>query len=299
MKRVTRLVTTLMSVAVLASCSNPADQHARISPVSNQLPVTVLSKIGPNLAGGRQNLFAAPALVDLQGLAFGYWSNPNFYDCRRSQAPFFRNMCWLDIKDPGNAMLVGAYVDDLCADSTFSATLSAPHEVTITVAYRPTPRPPFLQGPAQSLKPGQCPQEPTQALLSLLAIPLTALPADELTIKLVHPGVDLPAWKTMVDLKRPLNISNDLDSAIGRVGAALKLASSDAASRASLGGSASILWFGTGRWPDTGLGCPVSGQRYEAVTSMGYVIVMKGADQSSATEYHVSRNLLRFCGPAT
>jgi hypothetical protein len=208
-----------------------------------------------------------------------------------------RKACWLDIKDPGNAMLIAAYVDDVCASSTFSAALSAPDELTITVTYIPTPPPlRFYPSPMAPPKPGACPQDPTQELLSLLAIPLTALPPEELTVKLVHPAVDIPAERTVVDLKHPLNTSSNADDAMGRVTAALDRASADAQSRLGPGYWTTLGWFGPGRWPDSSLGCPVSGQRYDPGTFLGFIVVFRAGGQPSAMEYHVTEHLLRFCG---
>ena len=135
-------------------------------------------------------------------------------------------------------------------------------------------------------------------MLSLLAIPISAVPADELTIKLVHPLADIPVGRTVVDMKSPLQIStNLLDAQIKADQAALNQALADALTKGNPGQSANYRLFGTGRWPDTALGCPASGQQYTAITSLGYVIELQATDQpSSVMEYHVSGSLTRPCG---
>jgi hypothetical protein len=236
--------------------------------------------------------------VDLQSLIFAIGTYPNLSDCRQSRATAMKSECWLDVKDPGNVVLIGALVELPCAENHFSATLSAPDEITITAIHRAAPYPPgFLPSGAPSPQPGFCAKGLTPVwTLSLLAIPLSRLPKGEVTIRLVHPAVKISASKTAVDLKPPLHLSTNLDGAIGQVGAALNLATEDARSRVGPGQSASLVWLGTDRWPDTSLGCPVSGQQYEPVPSTGYVVVLKGTDSSPANEYHVSGTLERYCG---
>lgn len=293
-ERVTRSATILMLLAVVASCTTERTLQTSLTPPP-RLPITVLSHVGPT---SPRSLFAAPSLVDLQGLIFAIGTNPNLGDCRLSRAKVMKSACWLDITDPGNALLIGALVELPCAENHFSATFSAADEITITAIHRVPPYPPgFLPSGGPPPQPGFCAKGITPAwTLSLLAIPLSALPEDELTIKLVHPAVDLPISRTTVDLKRPVNTSTNLDHAIGQVQAALNLATNDALSRVSPGQSASIVWFGTDRWSDTSLGCPVSGQHYDAAISPGYIVVVQPTDKPTSTEYHVSGNLLRSCG---
>ena len=153
-----RAASTLMLLAVLASCGRGPQSGAQTSPTPTQLPVTVLSHTGPLYARYYPNLFAAPSLVDLQGMVFAIGTNPNLDDCRRSKAQIMKSQCWLDIKDPGNSMLIAAYVDVPCSQSDLSATLSAPNEVTLTVSDHAGPFPPgFLSSSAPSPKPGDCP----------------------------------------------------------------------------------------------------------------------------------------------
>ena len=290
---------SLVLVTVLVGCGNPSEPHAHTSPTATPLAVAVLSHVGPHYLGAYPNLFAAPSLIDIQSLIFAIGSNPNLDDCRRSPAKIMKSQCWLDVKDPGNAMLIGALVEVPCAESHFSATLSALDEITIVVIDRASPYTPgFIPSGAPSPKPGACAKGFTPAwTLSLLAIPFSALPADELTIKVVHPALDIPVSKTMVDLRRPLNISTDLSARIAEVRAAINLAFQDALTRVTPGQSVGVVALGTQRWPDTGLGCPVAGQQYAAITSMGYLVLLKGSDQPSLLmEYHASGNTLRFCG---
>jgi hypothetical protein len=135
-------------------------------------------------------------------------------------------------------------------------------------------------------------------MLSLLAIPVGALPADELTIKLVHPLANVAMGRTVVDMKSPLHISSaPVDAQIKLAQTALNLASADAQKRVAPGQSTRFVMFGTGRWRDTGLGCPVSGQNYDAIDSSGYIILLKATDQpSKVMEYHISGSLTAFCG---
>ncbi|MHB8613997.1 MAG: hypothetical protein ACYDAL_16470 [Candidatus Dormibacteraceae bacterium] len=261
------------------------------------MPLNVLSHSGPLYTRDYPDLFAAPSLIDLQGLIYGLGSNPRLSDCQRSQE--IRRQCWLDIADPGGAVLVAAYIDIPCAQSTASATLSGPDEITITVVDQAVPVPPgFLPTAAPSPKPGECPKgAPRPATLSLLDIPFTAVPADELTIEVVHPALQIPIAKTVVDLKDPLNISRNLNARIAEVRAATEHAFQDAMTRVQPGASVGFLELGTQQWPDTRLGCPVVGGQYAAVASVGYVVLLKGSDQPSlAIEYHESGNLQQYCG---
>jgi hypothetical protein len=276
----------LILLALLGGCGSPPQGNTQTSPTGSTLPFTILP-----------NLFAAPSLVDLQGSIFGLGSDPNIYDCQKE--PVLARECWLDIKDPGSALLIGALVEVPCAESSFSATLSARDEITIAVMDRASPYPPgFIPSGGPSPKPGACAKGVTPAwMLSLLAIPFSALPADELTIKVAHPGLDIPSSKTMVDLKRPLNISTDLTARIAEVRSAINLAFQDATTRVTPGQSVGAVALGTQRWPDTALGCPVAGQQYAAIVSMGYLVLLEGSDQPSLLmEYHASGNTLRFCG---
>lgn len=299
-QRTTRAAALLILLALLGGCGKLPQGNAQTSPTGSTLPFTILSHVGPRYLGAYPNLFAAPSLLDLEALVFAVGTNPNLEDCRGSRAPIMKSQCWLDMKDPGNSMLIAAYVDLPCSQSDLSATLSAPNEVTLTVTDYAGPFPPgFLASSAPSPKPGDCPKSmPSPAMLSLLAIPITSLPADELTIKLVHPLADVAVGRTMVDMKSPLHISGGaLDAQIAVAQTALSLASADALKRVSPGQSTRFLLFGTGRWPDTSLGCPVSGQNYNAVESTGYIVLLKPTDQpSKVMEYHISGSLATFCG---
>ncbi len=291
-------ISVLTVLAILAGCGAPDNPGAQsTSATATPVPFTVLSQAGPLYTRDYPDLFAAPSLVDLQGLIYGLGSNPPLNNCQRAQS--IRRQCWLDIKDPGDAMLVAAYIDVPCAQSEPSATFSAPNEITITVVDKAIAIPSgFLPNNAPSPKPGECPKgSPAPATLSLLAFPLTAVPADELTIKVVHPAIQIPDAKTVVDLKVPLNISRNLDARIAEVRAATEQAFQDALTRLPPGASVGFLELGTAQWPDTSLGCPVAGGQYAAVASTGYVVLLKGSDQPSlAMEYHSSGSLKQFCG---
>ncbi len=284
-------------MAQLVGCAGFRGSSAQGSPAASPVSVSILSHQGALVVRDYPSLFAAPSLIDLQGLVFGLGSNPRLSDCQ--QARVLRGGCWLDITDPGNAMLIAAYVEVPCAQTELSAAITAPDEVTITAVDGAVAVPPgFLPSSAPSLKPGECPKGAGAApMLSLLAIPLSSLPATELTLKVDHVGIQIAEAKTKVDLQRPLNISRNLDARIAEVRAATQLALQDAMTKVPAGKSVGFRAIGTGRWTDTGLGCPVAGQQYSAITAPGFWVMLESSDQPTmALEYHLAGGVEAFCG---
>jgi hypothetical protein len=260
-------------VAALAGCGGGEVPSPSIS-------LTKLSHEG--FEGGATQLVAAPSLPDLLGLLHGVGVFPSLDECNRFRQ--FRAQCWLDVKDPGNSLMVAGLVDLPCkaTDST-SATMSATTELTITVANS-----------------GDCGRGSGMAplpFLSLMAIPLSALPADEITVRLLHTGVSVPVAKMMVDLRRPLNVHSDVLGLTTEVIAAHTTAMADAGTRVVYPGQVSLLAIGTNRWTDTALGCLIPGQKHAPSDARGYVVFLRGSDQPQlAMEYHVSGTTVAFCG---
>jgi hypothetical protein len=244
------------------------------------IAITQLSAYG--FGGTGQALLAAPSLVDLLGLVYGMGSRPGLDECQRFQD--LRATCWLDVKDPGNSLILAGVVDEpSCRAASITATSSGTNEVTITVD----------NGWGCALGGGGA---SSSSHLSLLAIPLTALPVDEITLKLVHTGLAVPMAKMMVDLRRPLNTHQDVQTVINEVRAASSAVVNDAFSRVAPGQGFSLLAIGTNRWTDTGLGCPRPGQPFTPADARGYVVFLTEYHPNSAMEYRVSGANVAFCG---
>jgi hypothetical protein len=263
----------------LAGCSGIRASGVVATP--QNVPITQLSKQGFRFGANQPAVSAAPSLIDLLGLLHGVGVAPSLDECKRLS--YLRAQCWMDIKDPGNSLMVAAFVDVPCMlTDSVTAVMSASNEVTITV-----------------MNSGGCLKAATQPLpfLTLLAVPLNSVPADEITLKLLHPKLTLPTVKTQVDLREPLNISTDLQGRITEVLGAIRVATDDAVKRVPPGQSISFLEIWTSRWKDTGLGCPAQGQQVTPANATGYTVLVKGSDQPQlAIEYHVSRAELAFCG---
>lgn len=246
------------------------------------IAVTMLNEQFQGFIGAGPALLAAPSLVDLLGLVHGMGYRPNLDECAAHTQ--FRAQCWLDIKDPGDALMVATVVDEPCMSAqSVTAALSGITDLVVTV-----------------VNPGGCRNGGGSAglpYLSLLAIPLNTLPADEVTVTVVHTGVTVPPAKVMVDLRRPLNIGTDVRARVNEVDAAKTKASNDATNRLAPGHALSFLAIGTNRWTDTSLGCPVLGHSYSAADARGYIILLKDSDPLQLPmEYHVSGANWAFCG---
>jgi hypothetical protein len=179
--------------------------------------------------------------------------------------------------------MIAALIDEPCmlTDSVNATLAAATSEITITV-----------------INSGSCPKGlPPSPSLSLIAIPLSVLPAAEMTINLLHPGIPAHSGKMMVDLRQPLDVHSDLPARISEVIASISTSEKDASNRLPPGQAVSFLWIGSNRWTDTGLGCPVQGQAYQPTDARGFVVFLRGTDQPQmAMEYHVSGPNLAFCG---
>ena len=281
----TRHIDAILATAILSLVCGCGQVAAPSVSPNVPLAMKVLAKQGP--AGA--TLMAAPSLVDLLGLLHGAGVSPGLDDCTQfSQMPPIRADCWLDVKDPGNSLLVAAVVDEPCAaTNSVTAELPAANELTVTAAHTAaclaTPGGP--KGGAQGI--------PT---LSLLSIPLTALPSDEITVTLVHTGISVSPTKVSVDLRQPLTIHTSAPAVANDVATAITSAEKDTDRRAASPGQiVSLLAVGTSRWSDTSLGCPNPGQTYSPADARGYVVLLRGGDHT-AWEYHVSGSLLAFCG---
>jgi hypothetical protein len=272
---------TFALLTVVVGCGNvPADNAVA---TAASIPVTVITNTG--FGGGASNtgIVAAPSLTDLLGLVHGLgFFYPRLDECTR--VPQFRAQCWLDVKDPGNSLLVAAYVDVPCTvTQSVTAALSLPTEVTIVVVSTPACQNGGYAAPT--------------ANLSLLAIPLTLLPVDEVTVNVLHIGISVPTAKMMVDLRRPLNLATDMQARTNEFHAATTAATNDALTRVPPGQTVSFVAFGTNRWTETSLGCPVPGEAYQLADARGYVIFLRGSDQPQLDmEYHVSGTYVAFCG---
>jgi len=274
-----KTVTAAVLMGVLVGCAGVRSPSAVATP--HTVPITQLSKQGFRFGAYQPAVSAAPSLIDLLGLLHGVGVFPSLEECNRF--PYLRPACWMDIKDPANSLMVAAFVDVPCMlTDSVTAAMSATTELTITV-----------------MSSGRCIKPATQSLpyLTLLAVPLSAVPAEEITVRVVHSGVRLPTARTMVDLRQPLNTSTDLHGRIAEVLGALDAATNDGVKRVPPGQSLSFVAIWTSRWKDTGLGCPVHGQQVRAASTPGYVVLMKGSDQPLlAMEFHVSGPALAFCG---
>jgi len=231
---------TFALLMVVVACGSVPTESPVAAAAS--VPVTVITDTGFGGGSGTPGLVAAPSLTDLLGLVHGLGFYPSLDECTR--VPQFRPQCWLDVKDPGSSLLVAAYVDVPCTlTQSVTAALSLPTEVTITVVSTPA----CQNG-------GELPA----AHLSLLAIPLTLLPVDEVTVNALHTGISVRTAKMMVDLRRPLNFATDMQARTNEFDAATTEATNDALTRVPPGQTVSFVAFGTNRWTDTSLGCPGS-----------------------------------------
>ncbi len=267
-------------VVVVTGCGRDLLPVAVATPPS--ISITQLNHPNQGFIGPGPALVAAPSLVDLLGLVHSLGAFPRFDDCAQY---VFRVQCWQDIKDPGNSLLLAAVVDEPCAPTqSVTAALSESVKLTITVANRAG----CLNGGGSAPLP----------YLSLVSIPLSQLPADEVTVVLVHTGVSNRTAKMMVDLRRPLNIGTDEQTRMNEVGAAVAAASDDASTRLSNPAQYSFRALGTDRWTDTSLGCPVPGHSYAPADARGYVLFFSVWDRQPQLdmEYHVSGHTLAFCG---
>jgi hypothetical protein len=274
-QRLTTLVATIALLMVSFGCGHIGANNAAATPLA--IPLTVITNNG--FVGGPP-IVAAPSLTDLRGLVHGIGANTSLDQCNR--VPQVRAQCWLDVKDPGNSLLVGARLDEPCMTTqSVTAALSLPTEVTISVLHS-----------------GSCDSGwPPLPHLSLLAIPLNVLPTDEIAVRFVHVGIARPVAKMLVDLRRPLNLATDVEARMNEVIAAGAAATKDAVSQVPPGQSVSFVALGTNRWTDTSLACPVQGRSYVQADARGYVIFLRGSDQPQLEmEYHVSGANLAFCG---
>src|SRR5260370_4273171 len=214
----------------------------------------------------------AANVAALLGLVYGLGTLFGIDDCNR--LPQVRAQCWLDVKDPGTSLLGAARIDEPCMLTlSLTAALSLPDEVTISVINKNS----CIAG---------MPPAPHD---TLLAIPLTSLPADEITVRLVHVGITTPVAKMLVDLRRPLNIAADMTTRAKDVRAAVTAATNDAVTRVAPGQSFLLSSVGTSRWSDTSLGCPVQGHAYQPADARGYVLFITASDQPTLQmEHHVS-----------
>lgn len=278
-------VAATVLLTVVVGCGRNLLPAAVATPTSvataSSIPVTELTHEGFLFGAAQPALLAAPSLADLLGLLHGVGVFPRLEECNR--LPQLRAQCWLDVKDPGNSLMVAAAVEEPCmVTNSVTAALTATNEIDVTV-----------------VNSGSCGQGGMAPLpfLSLLAIPLSALPADEITIKLLHTGVATPPAKMMVDLRRPLNIYADVQTRMNEVLAAITAATNDAMNRVVFPAQFSFLAIGTDRWSDSGLGCPIPGQAYTPADARGYVVFLRESDQPLlAMEYHVFGATLVFCG---
>lgn len=268
------------TVGIVLSCGRGFAPSAPTTPTPIELPVTILS--APGFDGGMYfpDLVAAPSLVDLLGLVHAVGAHPSFDDCIR--VPGLRSECWLDVKDPGDTLLIGAILAAGCTNTdSVSAQLSDPKSVTIIATHS-----------------GGCGRGGAAGSpeMTLLGIPLAALSPTEIRITLTHVGASAPSSDTVVDLRRPLDLATDARSRMNETIAAITLAGDDAIRRV---GNAQISFAGVGtdRWNDTALGCPTPGRTYKPTTAQGYVVFLRRSDQpQSRMEYHVSASTQVFCG---
>ena len=262
-------------LAVVEGCGPNLSPTAIATPPA--LPVTVLVNQG-YVAGPL--LVAAPSLTDLLAMVHGIGVRPGLDECQRFQD--LRPSCWLDVKDPGDSLLIAALINEPCMlTNSVSAALSSTNEISVTV-----------------INSGSCPGGiPPGPSLSLLAIPLSVLPTDEITLDLVHPGIPAHSTRMMVDLRRPLDVHTDVQARIHDVDTAINAAQQDALKRITPGQTVTFLGIGTNRWADTSLGCPIQGRAYPPADARGLVVFMRGSDQPQlAMEYHWSGSTLTFCG---
>ena len=249
---------------------------------TTQTPIPVTRLTIGGFTGG-PDLLAAPSLPDLLGLVHGWGAFPSIEECQQLRQ--VRDMCWPQVRDPGDSLMVAAIVEEPpCAATSIASAMSGTNEVTITV----------VDGWGCTIGSGDV-AIPTR---SLLAIPLSRLLADEIVIKLQHTGVEAPPPKMMVDLRRPLNIHEDVQTAMNDMRAAIGEAAGDAINRVAAGQSFGLLAIGTDRWTDTGLGCPTPGHVYIPADARGYrVYFLRRSDQPHlAMEYHVSGTTVAYCG---
>jgi hypothetical protein len=284
-----------MSVIVVLAASLACNQTASVSktpPVKPQISISTLYR-GGFLAN--RMVLAATSMPDLLGLVYSMHSQPTFDDCYRwiqLQAPI-RKDCWADVKDPGNSLLIAAQVIEAClSTNSITGIISATNTLTITV-----------------VSSGQCaPGSGMQAApsLSLLSIPLDQLPADEVRINLLHTYLhgsfhflpELAAQWTVVDLRHPLDVHNDVQVRMAEVGSSIGAAEADALNRLRPDQTPYPEVVGTARWIDGSLGCPDPGQTYEARDARGFVILLSwfGQPSNSAFEYHISARTVVYCG---
>jgi hypothetical protein len=273
-------------LCVVSGCGNPVKPSVLVTPPA--ISIAVMAQQGPR--GG--TLAAASSLVDLLGLLHGLGVDPSLDECNRfAQIPPIRAACWLDVKDPGNSLMIAAVLDEPCTVTTAVSGVLSLDEITITVVHTgscsATPGAP--KGGAQPA--------PT---LSLLSIPLSALPASEITVNLVHTGASIPVARVPVDLRQPLTIHTNVEAVRSDVVTAISSAERDAGNRIAFPAQILFLGIGTGRWTDTSLGCPVAGQSVSSADARGYVVYLRSTGQpNTALEYHASGTQLAFCGQVT
>jgi len=297
-RRGRRWLATALLMPLIAGCA-AWRATGQTGPTPTLVPVTILSHDGFLVQPNYPGVLAAPSLLGLRGLVHGIGSDPRLDMCRT--LPALKGQCWLDIKDPGNALFVAAYVEAPCAENSLQAALTGSAEITITATAAAAPDP---RHPGLATSPGQCAGAMPSAERSLLSIPLSAVPSGQVVVKVVHSGASIAAESTTVDLASPLNVSTDLDAKVVEVQTSINEAFQDALSapgtanaKVRPGASVSLHSFGTARWDSTDLGCPSPGKQSIPTTETGYTIGLVSSDQPSTVfEYHISGNLMSFCG---
>lgn len=283
----------LLTGLLLVGCGSCNQATASPSPTGGTPPIPV-SILGNGFAAQRM-ILAAPSLLDLLGLVHGVGSEPTFDQCNnwvQLHAPAQRG-CWTDITDSRKDLFIAAQVLEACLKTkSVTARLSAGNTLTIAaVSY------------------GQCPPGAgmvARPVLSLLAIPLAHLPADEVTISVIHSYLagskpffgKLAPLKTRVDLRQPLDTHHDLQVRMAQVGSAIGAAQADALRRLAPDQWPYPRIVGTDRWTDGSLGCPTAGQTYKAEEARGFVVYLSwlGQPLDSAVEYHVAGGTVAYCG---
>lgn len=177
----------------LLGCTPPFTEQGPVAHhmAGNQVPVKLL---GANVVqqGSGTPIAVSTDLADLQALIIGSGGRPGYDPCPSQP---HRGKCWSELSSPPNTLFVATVLEPFCAQArVIGATLVPPRDLRVAAEYESCPR-----GFGSAAVP----------TLSVLGVPLAALPAEILTVSLdlysktsVNPETG-ETRSTLVDLRTP------------------------------------------------------------------------------------------------
>jgi hypothetical protein len=220
---------------------------------------------------------------------------------------------WKDVTVPDSSLLIAIFHAGTSGCPRADISRLALSGTTLTVRL-------------QNRQPPCRPHDDSPNVSTLLAVPLKSLPSAVLTLKVDHPPVDensnaaypVDNW-TVVDLRvpapQPLNPMTRAKEGVAAVGAAAldilkrthRLGTNKACGPCVTSGNDwYLVGLGVESWADTGLGCPIAGEKPVQKAISGYVVILAHRDLNGNSpiavdgtfEYHVGGGRALYCsGP--